>query len=152
MANIDFSKCQVCKHAKHIGRDCGEILNPLHPAGDDNRCKCDDIQARKNTHGKTGGWHLLPWSVLAKVAEIYDYGSRKYKANSWQDVPPDPDTGATPRERYEQAMFRHWEYFKGGEWLDPESGKPHLSHFIWNALAVFWFELQDRKKEEDRAA
>ncbi len=142
---IDLNLCPSCHHTKHVGRNCGyqppappAPLKPVAP------CECNDTHARKADKGKTGGWHLLPWDVLGHVADIYDYGSRKYAANSWQDVPPDPETKATPRERYEQAMFRHWAAFKRGEWLDPESHKPHLAHFCWGALAVFWFELKER--------
>ncbi len=140
---LDTQTCAACKHEKHVGRECRIMLteNGL-PTG--KVCGCSDVHARKADKGKAGGWHLLPWVVIEKLAEIYDYGSRKYAANSWQDVPPDPETKATPRERYEQAMFRHWGAFKKGEWLDPESGKPHLAHFLWGAVAVFWFELRDR--------
>lgn len=146
-AKLDLALCPQCQHPKHFGRVCGEVLDPVLPAGEENCCQCSDANTRKADRGKQGGWHLLPWEILGYVAEIYNYGRRKYAANSWQSVPADPETGASPQERYEDAMFRHWSAFKRGEWLDPESGKPHLAHFCWGALTVFWFALRAQRKD-----
>lgn len=113
----------------------GELLEvPL-------RCDCNDVKSRKADTGKVGGFSLLPWDVLRGLASIYDYGRKKYAANSWQTVPPDKD-GRTAEERYEDAMFRHWDAHKSGEFLDPESHLPHLYHFLWGAVAVCWFSNQ----------
>jgi hypothetical protein len=99
------------------------------------------VKSRKADTGKSGGFSLIPWGVIAGLAAIYDYGRKKYAANSWQTVPPDKD-GRTAEERYEDAMFRHWESHKAGEFLDPESGKPHIYHFLWGAVAMCWFSNQ----------
>jgi hypothetical protein len=150
---LDLSLCAACQHPKHVGRRCdqsGEVDRRDGRGLVIEICTCDDARARKDDRRKQGGWHLLPWTVIGYVADIYDYGSRKYAANSWQNLPPDPETHATAKERYEQAMFRHWGAYKKGEWLDPESGKPHLAHFIWGALAVMWFELKERSETKEQ--
>lgn len=144
--SLDLNLCPACQHEKHVGRVC-QIVKltdqglPTHEV-----CGCDDAKARKADSGKVGGFSLIPWNVLAGLADIYDYGRKKYAANSWQTVPPD-EHGRTAEERYEDAMFRHWGAYKRGEWLDPESKKPHLFHFLWGAVAMCWFGMKRRQDE-----
>jgi hypothetical protein len=143
MGDIDFSKCQVCGHPKHIGRTCGheDVVPPGYPP---RTCDCSDAQARKNSKGKKGGYYLVPWKSIEDLATIYYYGAQKYEANSWRKVPPDPDTKATTKERYIDAMMRHWTLYMQGEWLDKESNLPHLHHFLWGAMAVNELERDER--------
>lgn len=67
--------------------------------------------------------------ALEAVGEVGTYGARKYVPGGWREVP-----GA--RERYMDAMLRHLLHRMQGELRDPESGKDHLAHVAWNALAV----------------
>ena len=69
---------------------------------------------------------------LKRVAEVLEYGARKYQPNSWQHVP-------NAKERYEDALDRHLNSWKSGEVVDPESGLPHLAHIATNALFLLWF-------------
>jgi hypothetical protein len=143
---IDLTKCPACQHEKHTGNVCKVVVDNLLAGGSypamNKLCGCTDANARKADTGKREGFSLLPWDVITGLAAVYAYGRKKYAANSWQTVPPDAQ-GRTAEERYEEAMFRHWSDFKKGEWRDPESGLPHLYHFLWNAVAICWFN--DRK-------
>jgi hypothetical protein len=108
-----------------------------------------DKQGIKNDLGKLR-WDLLPIECLKEVVEIYTFGSKKYDEKygeeNWKKVD-------NPKRRYYAALHRHlsewWLYTssdgKLGEGVDKESGKSHIFHVIWNALALGWFELMDHK-------
>jgi hypothetical protein len=122
---LDLSLCANCQHDKHIGMTC-MVLG----------CGCDDVQARKNSKGKIGCFYLLPWEAIMELAAVYEYGAKKYAANSWREVPKDPVTGAEPHERYFDAMMRHIVAIQRGEEFDPESGLRHIAHVMWGACAL----------------
>lgn len=71
---------------------------------------------------------LLPWAALILVAKVMGHGAEKYGDNNWLLV--------EPKERYEDAMLRHYTAYKSGEPIDPESGHSHLAHMATNALLV----------------
>lgn len=66
-------------------------------------------------------WDLLPWSATEQVVKVLTYGARKYAPENWRKI---PDAG----ERYWAATQRHLSAFRQGEWIDGESGLPHLAH------------------------
>lgn len=146
---VDLTKCPSCQHDKHIGRTCG--FEYASPPGDSKKytCGCSDAQARKQSKGKPGGFHLIPWRAITALAGIYAYGAKKYAAHSWRDVPIDPETGETPIERYFNAMMRHLIAWMGGEWTDKESGHPHLAHVLWGVVALYELSMDERAKKGD---
>jgi len=84
----------------------------------------------KPTEAKADGGKLrlslVPPEIITAVAEVREYGNRKYH---------DPDNWKTVEaQRYWEALLRHalaaWE-----DWQkrDPESGLPHLWHIACNA-------------------
>lgn len=78
-------------------------------------------------------WHLFPMSLMKPIVEIYEYGLQKYnKEGSWAEL----KDGYT---RYYDAFFRHLEAHERGQFLDPESGYPHIQHCAWNALAMLYY-------------
>jgi hypothetical protein len=81
------------------------------------------------------------------VAGIYEYGAKKYAANSWREVPVDQETGETPVERYFNAMMRHIIAWRRGEWLDPESGHAHLAHALWGVIALIELSMDEMGKD-----
>lgn len=91
---------------------------------------------RKDDAGKLRYW-LIPHRALAALADVLTYGAEKYGAWNWLHV-------EDWRERYYNALIRHVEAWRAGEWLDPESGKPHLAH----AAACIFF-LFEKSIEED---
>ena len=81
---------------------------------------------------------LVPVSLIKAVAAVRGYGVEKYHdPENWREV---------EIERYKDALYRHWLAYLGGEWLDQESGLPHLWHLACNA--AFLIELEG---EEERA-
>ena len=41
----------------------------------------------------------------------------------------------------------HYIKYKNGEFIDEESGLPHLSHMAWNALAVLQLSIEEESKD-----
>lgn len=83
-------------------------------------------------------WGLLMHGcakAVAGVVAILTFGASKYSANSWQTVPDG-------YSRYKDAMYRHLHAIESGEFIDPESGKPHWHHVACNVL--FCSELWER--------
>ncbi len=76
---------------------------------------------------------LLPPRALLEVADVSRYGADKYTVG---EVPGDNNWKLcrTPG-RYLAAGLRHIFLHMAGEVVDPESGKPHLSHASWDFLA-----------------
>lgn len=96
-------------------------------------------------------YSLVPPEVYKALAIIMTYGANKYEAENWRLV--------KPIERYYSALMRHLEdvrlYMKSkgkeGEWLDKESGYPHMWHVLTNAafLTVLWGEEYENKNSEN---
>jgi len=74
--------------------------------------------------------------ALTKVCEVGTFGANKYTDNGWLDV-------ANGKERYDDAMVRHWLKLQTGEVLDPETKIEHQAHLAWNALAVLEKMMRD---------
>lgn len=70
---------------------------------------------------------------LEGVGEVGTFGANKYTDNGWKKV-------LNAKERYANAMLRHYFAYKRGEELDEDSGLSHLKHLAWNALAVLHFD------------
>jgi len=119
---IDMSKCPACPHPKHTGSHCSF-----------DNCACTARDSAKADTGKPR-FDLIPPQAMRQLAIVYEYGTRKYAANSWRAV----EGGL---QAYEAAGLRHYNAWKRGEKLDPESGLPHLAHFLWNVVAMI--ELDD---------
>lgn len=86
-------------------------------------------------------WELLPLSLIKEVVKVYHFGASKYQPNTWQHL----DNGY---ERYKAALFRHLVAYEEGETYDPESGLHHLSHMVWNALAMLYCALRKEVKND----
>lgn len=81
-------------------------------------------------------------NALNEVADISAYGANKYKSayadKNWMRV-----EGAAGR--YLDALARHVTAHAGGEARDSESGKRHMAHAAWNALALLELIKQETK-------
>ena len=84
-------------------------------------------------------YDLVPPHAIKAIADVLTYGADKYAPNSWQTV----SDGET---RYTAAMMRHFEAYREGEELDPETGKSHLSHCLCNLTFLLWFQ-QNRLRD-----
>ena len=77
----------------------------------------------------------MPVSLIKAVAAVRGYGVEKYHdPENWRKV---------EIERYKDALYRHWLAYLDGEWLDQESGLPHLWHLACNA--AFLIELEEER-------
>lgn len=86
-------------------------------------------QSAKADAGKYRPTLVLP-SAIKAIAEVRGYGVRKY-----------PETGEhgwklVEKERYMDALYRHWLAYLSGEMVDPESGLPHMWHLLCNASFI----------------
>ena len=78
-------------------------------------------------------YHLIPTESTKGLAEILTHGANKYTPDGWKDVPK-------AKERYTGALMRHFEAYRSGEKLDPESGLPHIYHVLTNAAFLGYFD------------
>jgi hypothetical protein len=74
---------------------------------------------------------LIPPEFLWELATHYGKGALKYADRNWE-------------KGYKwslslDALERHLTAMKMGEWLDPETGTPHIICVAWHAIALFIF-------------
>lgn len=82
-------------------------------------------------------WFIVPWDALRQVAEVFEFGARKYKPRGWETVPD-------AVENYRDAAQRHLAAMFVGEVRDPESGFLHASHLACCALVIAWHQLREK--------
>ena len=70
-------------------------------------------------------WDLLPFGAMEEVVKVMTHGATKYAPGNWRHV---------PANRYWAALMRHLLAFRKGEYLDQDSGLPHLSHALCNMV------------------
>lgn len=79
--------------------------------------------------------------AMRAVADISQYGFEKYREwGGWKKLADAPN-------RYEDALARHQIDMAKGEKFDQESGRWHIAHRAWNAMATLelaLIELEDR--------
>lgn len=103
----------------------------LEPLDDKEELKADREKLRKfakDTKGKAK-ITLAPMQILKDVAEVREYGVKKYgSVDSWKEV---------PIEDYRDALFRHLlEYIKDPNSVDKESGIKHYKHIACNLAFI----------------
>ena len=115
--------CTACWD-REIPETCNQPCNDCNPACNQT-AKADDGKPRLT---------LVPRRIIWDVAEIREYGNRKYSdPENWRTVEP---------ERYRDAMMRHMRaYLDDPKGVDEESGLPHLWHLCCNA--AFLCEMED---------
>lgn len=64
---------------------------------------------------------LVPPALVAGTAPVMALGAEKYGPMNWRQY-------AVKLSVYLEAMERHLAAVLDGEWLDPESGEPHIFH------------------------
>lgn len=108
---------------------------------------CNEEEAKNIDRSKIGlkfdgekiMYELLPVDALEGVVKILTFGAKKYAPMNWKMV--------EPINRYYGALIRHIEAVRKGEWIDEDSGMPHLDHAMCNL--VFLRELLKDKSEEE---
>lgn len=83
-------------------------------------------------------YSLIPPETMKALAEVLTYGANKYAKDNWKLV----ENG---KERYLNALMRHLEAYRSGEFIDPESGFSHLSHCLCNLSFIHYLETTTSK-------
>lgn len=81
---------------------------------------------------------ILP-EFTESIAEVLEFGARKYAAHSWKTVPD-------AKERYYSAMMRHITAHRKGERYDPETGLLHLAHAACSMYFITQLELEEESQ------
>lgn len=95
-------------------------------------------EGKKNDAGKRR-YSLVPVRAFGLIVDVFTFGANKYSDFGWKKVPQG-------RKRYTDALIRHWEAWRGGEWADPETKLPHLAHVGCNALILLTLGLKGRSR------
>ena len=75
---------------------------------------------------------LVEPSFIEGLAEVMTQGASKYGRDNWQEC-KEP-------HRYLDALLRHTLKYWDGEKVDTESGKSHLYHIAFNAMALDYLD------------
>lgn len=112
------------EEARLVAQSCSDAEeNAVQPCGDENKHDGDKVRL-----------DLVEPSLIDAVGRIRTFGIKKYPdEQSWRKV---------SKQRYVAATMRHFEAYRSGELLDPESGLPHLWHVACNIM--FLIELEKK--------
>ena len=92
----------------------------------------------KYNKGKTR-WTLLDFDTLEDAVKALEFGANKYGAYNWQKGLKTTDIA--------DSLMRHLIAYLKGENNDKESGLPHTSHIICNAMFLAY--MHKNKPEFD---
>ena len=73
---------------------------------------------------------LVPPALTIETAPVMALGAAKYGPYNWREYP-------VKLSVYLEAIQRHLLAVLDGQWLDPESGRPHLAHISACAGIIF---------------
>ena len=76
---------------------------------------------------------LLDAQALEGLAAVLTFGAKKYAAHNWR--------GGISNSRLLGALMRHTFAILRGEYIDPESGLPHIDH-----VGCCWMFLSNNMK------
>lgn len=76
---------------------------------------------------------LLDAEALEGLAAVLTFGAKKYAAHNWR--------GGISYSRLLAALLRHTFAIMRGEYVDPESGLPHIDH-----VGCCWMFLSNHMK------
>lgn len=79
---------------------------------------------------------LVPPKAIRAMAEVLNYGMRKYSRRNWEK-------GANYSVPY-ASLMRHLLAFWEGEDRDPESNLPHTYHILMNAAMLVEYESMNK--------
>lgn len=110
------------------------------PISEDYLIKPESESRKNDRQDEKEMWELLPFETIEEAVKVFTFGAKKYGVNTWQNLP-------NGFERYRAAFLRHMVAHLKGEEHDPESGLLHLSHCLWNSIAMLHVYMAGKKKE-----
>ncbi len=99
----------------------------------------------KETRARDGNkpqTQYIPPGYLPDLAAVFQHGGEKYGRFNWR-------ASGIKESTYWAAIDRHFDAWKGGESIDPDSGKNHLYHIIASCMILLDAE-RCHKLEKDR--
>lgn len=87
-------------------------------------------------------YSLMPSRELEQIVKIMTHGRDKYGRNNWK--------GELENDRLYAALMRHLETDRQGEYLDKETGEPHLAHVACNAIFLLWYRNNEPAEVESK--
>lgn len=91
---------------------------------------------------KKARWDCVPFDILEDLAKVLGYGAEKYNENPTNPNWPKVKDGYN---RYFAALMRHLVADRKGEYLDKESGFPHMAHAMFNVVCLSHFSKEKQK-------
>jgi len=133
--------CEECYSGlQEIAERKGITLEDVKDLPKDRSFECLlEGEAVKSDNGKPK-YDLIDPEFLRLIAEVFTFGAIKYSEKNYLQ-----GKGLDPA-RVRNSLMRHYESYREGEWLDPESGKPHLAHL--GCCVFMLFEIEQRKRKE----
>ena len=123
---------------KPVGPPRQPIGPPRKPSGTDRSAIAEVRVVDPVTGGAKGQKRAvlgdLDPKALMLVAEVCGFGRVKYARLNYLK-------GYAWSSSYD-ACQRHLMHFWGGEWLDDESGLPHLAHAAWHCVVMLTFGMR----------
>lgn len=83
------------------------------------------------SEGKSGVDQIPP-EVLVELGNIYTFGMSKYGRDNWLK--------GTQWSEFYGSLLRHLLAWRRRQDTDPESALPHLSHALWNCVALLHYQ------------
>lgn len=138
--NVQFNRFTKLfkENVERTEKAVAKLNSETEPLDDKEELEQDREKLRKfakDTKGKAK-ITLAPMQILKDVAEVREYGVKKYgSVDSWKEV---------PIEDYRDALFRHLlEYIKDPSGVDKESGIKHYKHIACNMAFICEMESKD---------
>ena len=82
----------------------------------------DNVDPKKAQGDQKPQHHLLPPAFLRDVTAVLEHGAEKYGPYNWRE------SDGLDLNTYISAFYRHLIAICDGEWMDPDSNKPHIAH------------------------
>ncbi|GAB6852987.1 dATP/dGTP diphosphohydrolase domain-containing protein [Asaia astilbis] len=77
---------------------------------------------------------LLPPDPVEELVAVLTMGAKKYSERNWEK--------GMSWMACQASLMRHLSAWMKGEDRDPESGRLHMAHVMWNAMAILTYQLR----------
>ena len=105
----------------------------------------EEIEKMKKDPFYKGKWdkgkiryELVPLSAIEALGKVLTFGATRYGVETWRLLPK-------AKDRYYAATLRHLFAYRNGEYLDKDSGMPHLFHALTNIAFLIELMLSEQK-------
>jgi hypothetical protein len=86
--------------------------------------------------------NVFPYALM-EIGRVIEFGTHKYPdPNNWKLV-------NNAKVRYQDALMRHLLKHNQGKEIDEETGRSHLAHVAWNALAILELYLRQNGGQKE---